>query len=118
MRYIADPELAYVIQRYRQVHDFWHTLTGLGVSVEAEIALKWLELIQTGLPVALLSSLVGPLRLTDVERKHLFDVYVPWAVQCGGRCHFLLNIMYEDHLEKDLGEVREMFGFINSPDCV
>ncbi|KAJ3143233.1 Ubiquinone biosynthesis protein [Irineochytrium annulatum] len=79
VKHIDDPELGYVMTRYRQVHDFWHTLTGLGVSVEEELALKWLELVQAGMPVALLSSLFGPVRLSAEERRRLFDKLVPWA---------------------------------------
>lgn len=29
VRYIDDPELAYVMQRYRELHDFMHTLLGM-----------------------------------------------------------------------------------------
>lgn len=35
VRFIDDPELAYVMLRYRQVHDFWHVLSGLDISVLA-----------------------------------------------------------------------------------
>ncbi len=35
VRFVDDPELAYVMQRYRQVHDFWHVLSGLEISVSA-----------------------------------------------------------------------------------
>lgn len=47
-----------------QVHDFWHVLSGLPPTVVGEIALKWFEMMQTGLPVTALSAFVGPLRLT------------------------------------------------------
>lgn len=56
VKYVDDPELAYVMQRYREVHDFVHVLTGLGSTEEEEIAIKWFELLQTGLPVCLLRS--------------------------------------------------------------
>lgn len=48
VRFIDDPELAYVMTRYRQVHDFWHVLSGLETDVFGEIALKWFEFMQTG----------------------------------------------------------------------
>lgn len=83
VHFIDDEELAYVMQRYRQAHDFYHTLTGLGVSVEEELALKWFEWAQTRLPMAMLSSLVGPFILSWEERRRLFNIYVPWAIQCG-----------------------------------
>jgi len=52
VKYVDDPELAYVMQRYREVHDFVHVLTGLGSTEEEEIALTWFELLQTGLCVS------------------------------------------------------------------
>lgn len=50
-KYIPDPELAYVYQRYKEVHDYLHTLLNYGIEVEDELAVKWFEMAQTGLPV-------------------------------------------------------------------
>ncbi|TPX49926.1 hypothetical protein SeMB42_g01466 [Synchytrium endobioticum] len=104
VRYLSNPELNYVMTRYRQIHDFWHTLLGLGISVEEELALKWFELVQTGLPVCALSSFVGPLRLNNDERERLFRTYVPWAIQCASNSRFMMNVMYEELFERDLDE--------------
>ena len=51
MNYIEDEELAYVMSRYREVHDFWHVLSGLPPTELGEITLKWFEAVQTGLPM-------------------------------------------------------------------
>ena len=76
----GDEELAWVMTRYRQVHDLWHVLCGLPPSVLGELALKWFELVQTRLPVAGLSAVVGPLSLRSwEERRLLARVYVPGA---------------------------------------
>jgi ubiquinone biosynthesis protein COQ4 len=48
---------------HEQVHDFWHVLCGLPPTVLGELALKWVEMVQTGLPVAAFSGLFGPLAL-------------------------------------------------------
>lgn len=53
--------------RYREVHDLWHVLSGLPPTVEGELALKWFELVQTGLPVCALGAVVGPLALPRRE---------------------------------------------------
>jgi ubiquinone biosynthesis protein COQ4 len=103
--FVNDEELAYVMDRWRQVHDFWHTLTGLNVSVESEIALKWFEAVQGGFPVSWLSSLVGPLALDS--RARLVDYYIPWALRAGKTSKFMLNIMYEDLMDMPLDEVRQ-----------
>ena len=65
---VADPELAYAMTRYREVHDFLHILTGLPPTVEGELALKTLEAVQTGLPMTVMSALAGPLSLHEPTR--------------------------------------------------
>ena len=62
-KHVDDIELAYVLQRYKEVHDTLHVLLGYGTSVEEEIAVKWFEMLQTNLPMAALASLVGPTNL-------------------------------------------------------
>lgn len=42
VRFVDDEELAYVAQRYREIHDFMHVLLGFdSISVQDEIAVKW-----------------------------------------------------------------------------
>jgi ubiquinone biosynthesis protein COQ4 len=48
VRFIDDPELAYVVTRARQVHDFWHVLFGCHTNVFGEVALKAVEFVQVG----------------------------------------------------------------------
>ena len=36
MKFVDDKDLAYVMQRYREVHDFVHTLAGLSIRFESE----------------------------------------------------------------------------------
>jgi ubiquinone biosynthesis protein COQ4 len=64
VRFLQDPDTAYAMVRYRQIHDFWHILCDLPPTLSGELALKWFEWRQTGLPVAGLSALIGPLRLS------------------------------------------------------
>jgi len=42
-KYIPDDELAYVCQRYKETHDFYHVLHNYGRTVPDEIAVKWFE---------------------------------------------------------------------------
>jgi len=107
IRFIADPGLAYIMLRYHQCHDFWHTLTGLPPTVLGELALKWLEVIQTGLPVAALSATVGSFRLSPAERRILNEVYLPWAVRVGRNAEYLMNVYYEDEFDTDIDELRK-----------
>ncbi len=115
VKFVEDGELAYILQRYREVHDFWHVLADLPPSVPGEIAIKWLEMVQTGLPVAALSALVAPLRLTHAERSLLLNVYLPWAVKTGSSCAYLLSVPYEDLLGSPLSQVRKDLKFESCP---
>lgn len=54
--FVDDEELAYVITRAREVHDFWHVLFDCHTNVFGELALKGLEFVQ-----------VRPLGRCDVE---------------------------------------------------
>ena len=120
VRFISDPKLAYVMTRYRQCHDYWHVLTGLPPTVLGELALKWLELIQTGLPLAALSATGGALGVSGLsakERDILWKVYLPWAVRVGSnmKAHSLLCVYYEEELETDLNVLRERMGIEAAP---
>ena len=43
VRFMMDEELAYIMTRYRQIHDFWHVLAELPPTLLGEIALKAFE---------------------------------------------------------------------------
>ena len=93
--------------RYRQVHDFWHVLSGLPPTVLGEVALKWFELKATGLPVCLFSGVFGPLKLSPNENKHLLREYLPWVMRSQSKCDKILSFRYEDNLHRSLDDVRE-----------
>ena len=104
-----DDELAYLLLRYRQSHDFFHALTGLPPTVLGELALKWLELIQTGLPLAAFSATVGSIvTLSAAEQRLLAQHYLPWAVRVGRQMPFgsLLTVYYEEEWDTPLEELR------------
>ena len=49
---IDDYELAYVKQRYKEIHDFIHTILGYDdVSILSELKVKHFEMVHFGLPV-------------------------------------------------------------------
>lgn len=116
MHYIADPELAYVMQRYRECHDFYHSLLNLPVSVEYEIALKVFEFTNLGLPMTLLST-AAAVRLTPAKRKRLFEEYVPWALRCGSSAKSLITVYWEEKWAMDVGELRRELGVWEAPEA-
>lgn len=61
VNYIADLELAYVLQRYKEIHDFIHVLIGQSIGIDEELVIKWFEMRQLGLPSTVLASLMSPI---------------------------------------------------------
>jgi len=126
VNFIEDETLAYIMLRYRQNHDFFHALTGLPPTVLGELGIKWLELFQTGLPIAALSCTVGSLRLDGEERQMLQGSYLPWAIQHmnanrnmdhPGRYSscFLMNVYYEKEFDTPISQLRKRLNLVAAP---
>jgi ubiquinone biosynthesis protein COQ4 len=117
VHYISDPELAYVMQRYRECHDFYHCICNLPVNVESELALKFFEFANLGLPVAAISAAFGPLRLTGPKRNRLFSEYVPWAFKCGGSARSMITVYWEDRWGQNVEDMKREFGIWDPPEA-
>ncbi|KAH0586505.1 Ubiquinone biosynthesis protein [Termitomyces sp. 'cryptogamus'] len=117
VHYIDDPELAYVMQRYRECHDFYHCICNLPVNVESELALKFFEFVNLGLPVAAISAAFGPLRLNCQKRARLYSEYVPWALRCGSSAKNLIAVYWEKRWEQDVEEMKKELGLWDPPEA-
>ena len=115
VRYIDDAEEAYVMQRYREAHDFYHAVTGLPVFAEGEIALKAFEFANTLLPMTAL-SLAAVAKLKPLERQRFWGTYLPWAIGNGIKSEEVINVYWEEVLEKDVAELRTELGIERPPD--
>jgi len=104
-----------VMKRYRESHDFYHCICNLPVNVESELALKYFEFANFGLPVALISALFGPLRLDSQKRSRLFQEFVPWAVKCGTSAKPLINVYWEERWGMDMAEMKKELGIWDPP---
>jgi ubiquinone biosynthesis protein COQ4 len=116
VRYIDDAECAYVMQRYRECHDFYHAITGLPVLMEGEVAVKAFEFANMSIPMTGLAAFSEPLKLKPKQRKRLREIYVPWALTNGLRSKLLLNVYWEEILERDVDELRAELGIDLPPD--
>ncbi|KAM9820935.1 ubiquinone biosynthesis protein COQ4 homolog, mitochondrial [Neosynchiropus ocellatus] len=106
VKFVDDEELAYVMQRYREVHDLLHTLLGMPTNMLGEVAVKWFEAAQTGLPMCALGAVLGPLRLNVSRLQSLATSLGPWALQNGRRARCVLSIFYERRWDQSLEELR------------
>ncbi|KAG6108810.1 Ubiquinone biosynthesis protein [Claviceps sp. LM454 group G7] len=114
-RYIDDEECAYVMQRYRECHDFYHALTGLPIVREGEVALKAFEWANTGLPMPGLSMLAAA-TMKPQERHRFRSIYLPWALRNGSRSKPVINVFWEEMLERSVDELRGELGIERPPD--
>jgi len=115
VQYIDDEECAYVMQRYRECHDFYHAVTGLPVFIEGEAALKAFEFLNTLIPMTGL-SLLAVIRLKPAERERFWNIHLPWAVRSGLASKELINVYWEEVLERDVDGLREELGIERPPD--
>lgn len=107
VKFVDDEELAYVMQRYREVHDLLHTILGMPTNMLGEVAVKWFETSNTLLPMCALGALLGPLRLKTRHLHTLFESLGPWALENGHKARCILNIFYERRWEQPIEELRE-----------
>ena len=115
VRYIDNEECAYVMQRYRECHDFFHAITGLPVFVEGEIALKAFEFANTLLPMTAL-SMAAVVKMKPAERSRFWKIYLPWAIHNGLQSDEVINVYWEEQLERDVGDLKGELGIEKPPD--
>ncbi|GJQ71165.1 hypothetical protein Trydic_g1066 [Trypoxylus dichotomus] len=107
VNFVEDIHLAYVMQRYREVHDLVHTILQMPTNMIGEISVKWVEGIQTKLPMCIGGAVFGPLRLKPKNRETYKKYYLPWAIRTGMEAKFLLNVYYEQRWDQPLKELLE-----------
>ncbi|WWC85618.1 uncharacterized protein L201_000482 [Kwoniella dendrophila CBS 6074] len=111
VQYIDSPTMAYTMLRYRQTHDLYHTLFSLPTTLPNELTLKVLEFSNMSLPVAGLSSLFGPFRLSNKRRDVWLKDWVPWALKQGEKSNKnLVGIYWEKRWNQGLGDLRKELG--------
>lgn len=115
VKFVDNEELAYVMQRYREVHDFLHTLLGMPTNMLGEVAVKWFEAANTGLPMCALGAVLGPLRLSASHLQTLFKSLGPWALQNGRKAECILNIFYEKRWEQNVEDLRKELNIESPP---
>uniref|UniRef100_A0A1I8F719 Ubiquinone biosynthesis protein COQ4 homolog, mitochondrial n=1 Tax=Macrostomum lignano TaxID=282301 RepID=A0A1I8F719_9PLAT len=101
--FVDDPELAYVMQRYREIHDLNHVLAG------TEVVVKWFEAFQTGLPMCVTGAFLGSLRLRPKQtRRYLQEGgYLAYALRTGSDADLTINYYFERNWHQPLAEVRQ-----------
>ncbi len=110
-RYVDDPEIAYLMRRFRQTHDVWHALVDLGTAGHEEVILHAFSWGQLRLPVSALVVLFGTAKHILLEarwwalRKALWEAY-----RHGHQAEPLLPVYWERHWSEPLDRVRARYG--------
>jgi ubiquinone biosynthesis protein COQ4 len=109
-RHVEDPTMAYLMRRFRQTHDVWHALIGLGVEGYEEVLVHWFTFGQLRLPVSAMIMLFGSVKHIVLEqrwgtmRHSMMEAY-----RAGRDAAPLLSVYWEDHWEKPLEEIRARY---------
>lgn len=109
-RHVEDPVIAYLMRRFRQTHDVWHSLIDLGIEGHEEVIIHAFSWGQMRLPVSALVVLFGTLKHIVFEarwgalRHALTEAYVN-----GRNAAPLLSVYWERMWEDDIDEVRARF---------
>ncbi len=107
---IEDETMSYLMRRFRQTHDIWHVLMGLGVEGHEEVIIHSFTLGQTHMPVSYLVIFFGTIKHLILEKRWKAIRYALWhAYRSGLRAKPLLLVTWENMWEKDLNDVRREF---------
>lgn len=121
--YMPNLETRYVIQRYRETHDFYHVLLGMPTSTLGETVVKYFELAHMHLPVAGLAALGGSLRVLNDDRRRAstheasqLATLAPWAWRLGRHVRVpLISIAWERRMAQPLDALRAELGIAEPP---
>uniref|UniRef100_A0A2M3ZKC7 Ubiquinone biosynthesis protein COQ4 homolog, mitochondrial n=1 Tax=Anopheles braziliensis TaxID=58242 RepID=A0A2M3ZKC7_9DIPT len=110
VRFLEDPELAYIMTRYRETHDMVHAILDMPTNMLGEVSVKWVEAINTGLPMCYGGAIFGAFRLRPKQRQNYLHTYLPWALRTGARVKPLMTVFWEKRWEQDITELRKELG--------
>ena len=107
VKFVDNADLAYVMMRYREVHDLIHALLEMPTDMVGEVAVKWVEALQFGLPMCAGGAIVGPLRFSRPSQYERYNAIRPWAIKTGTKARFILNVYYEQRWEQEISDLRK-----------
>jgi ubiquinone biosynthesis protein COQ4 len=109
--YVDDPDMAYLMRRFRQTHDVWHALLGLGIAGHEEVIIHWFSWGQLRLPVSAMVMVFGTLKHIVLERRWgAFRHSMLEAYRAGRDAAPLLGVIWEDLWALPIANVRTAYG--------
>ena len=99
------------MRRFRQTHDVWHALLGLGITGHEEVLTHWFTYGQLQLPVSALIMVFGTLKHMVLERRWgALRHSALEAYRAGRDAAPLIGVSWEDQWEDPISVVRERYG--------
>ncbi|MBA3818963.1 MAG: hypothetical protein H0X17_08740 [Deltaproteobacteria bacterium] len=109
-RHVDDPDMAYLMRRFRQTHDVWHALLGIGITGHEEVLIHWFSWGQLRLPVSGMIMMLGSLKHLVLERRwQAVRHSMLEACRAGRDAAPLLGVYWEDLWEEPLEAVRSRY---------
>jgi ubiquinone biosynthesis protein COQ4 len=110
-RHVEDPDLAYVMRRFRQTHDVWHALLGIGITGHEEVLIHWFSYGQLRLPVSAMIMVLGTMKHLVLEKRWgALRHSALEALRSGRDAAPLIGVRWEDLWEEPLDRVRAIYG--------
>jgi ubiquinone biosynthesis protein COQ4 len=111
-KYLPDLDLAYVCQRFKETHDFYHVLLDYGRSVPHEIAVKWFEALHLRLPSSSLAGMFGCLKFSPGELLILYTKHLPHIILNAEKSKFVMSYFYEERLDQNIDDLRNEMNIV------
>jgi ubiquinone biosynthesis protein COQ4 len=111
--HVDDPDIAYLLRRYRQTHDIWHPLLGLNTQPHEEVLVHAFSWGQLSLPVSQMVVLLGTPKHLILERRWgALRHGLQEAYRHGKQAQSLLLVPWEQDWETPLEEVRSKYNIL------
>ncbi len=109
-RFTEDQDIAYLIHRFRQSHDIWHALIGVGITGHEEVLVHAFSWGQLRIPVSAFVVFFGSIKHMVLERRWLALRYALLeAYQNGRTADPLLPVYWEDLWDEPLEMIRKRY---------
>ena len=108
--HVDDAEIAYLMRRFRQTHDLWHTLLELGIAGHEEVIIHAFSWGQLRLPVSALVVLFGTVKHIVFEGRWVALWYGLWSASRQGHdADPLLPVYWERYWEEPIAAIRQRY---------
>ncbi len=109
-RHVDDPDMAYLMRRFRQTHDVWHALLGLGITGHEEVVIHAFSWGQMRLPVSAMVVAFGSMKHIVLEKRWgTLRHSLREAYEAGRDAAPLIKVVWEDLWAEPIDRVRARY---------